>query len=65
MTLAQARGVLADELRRKRIGPSVAVWSVAQETTALQTAICLGDDLPTAGDVRLAGRLPVLKLGAT
>jgi hypothetical protein len=60
-TLAQSRGVLADELRRKTI-PDVAGWSAAQETAALQTAICLGDALPAVGDVRLADKLPFLKL---
>ena len=62
VTLAQARGVLADELRRKRIGRDVAAWSTAAETSALQGATCLGDELPTVGDVRLAARLPILAL---
>ena len=61
VTLVQARGILADELRRKRIA-DVAGWSTAQETAALQSAICLGDELPAVGDVRLADRLPALEV---
>jgi hypothetical protein len=61
VTLVQARGILADELRRKGIGDVVG-WSLVQETTALQTAFCLGDELPAVGDVRLADRLPALRL---
>jgi hypothetical protein len=64
VTLAQARGVLADELRRKTLGAATPAWSVAQENTALQTATCLGDELPTAGDVRLAARFAPLQLAS-
>jgi hypothetical protein len=64
VTLAQARGVLADELRRKKLGAGTPAWSVAQENTALQTATCLGDELPAAGDVRLAARFAPLQLAS-
>jgi hypothetical protein len=73
-TLAVARGVIADELRRRAIaqklassggGETTLQWSAEREASAVATAICLHDDLPGGGDFpvsedREVGVVPVL-----
>lgn len=61
VTLSFARGVIADELRRRGIADAPA-WTVAEQTKALETAICLRDELPASGDERLADRIVFLRL---
>ena len=54
-TLAVARAVITDELRRRAIskrdrgGETTLQWSEDREAAAADTAICLGDDLPGTG----------------
>jgi hypothetical protein len=65
LPLTVARGIIADELARKTLYPSVgplAAWTAAQETPLLDTAICVQDQLPAVGDVKLANLVPFLKL---
>ncbi len=62
-TLAAARDVLADELRRQRI-PKLWSWTTARQTRVLERTTCRRDELPTPGEVRLADFLPFLKLPA-
>jgi hypothetical protein len=63
--LTVARGIIADEIARRAlytsVGP-VAAWTATQETAALDTAICVQDQLPAVGDVKLANLVPFLKL---
>jgi hypothetical protein len=58
-TLAVARGVIADELRRRQIAAlpdaerssaTTQVWSADVEAAAADTATCLRDELPGTGD---------------
>jgi hypothetical protein len=65
LSRARARELLADELRRARLktqlnGGLITPWTVEQETKALDTAVCLRDELPAVGDVRLASYVPFL-----
>jgi len=71
VTLVLARQILADEVRRQRLARQLAgqtppldlvAWTVAEQTKALDRAICLRDELPVAGDVRLAEHVPILRL---
>ena len=62
LSIDVARGVTGDEVARTRLGPSVASWTAGQETPLLDSAICRGDQLPAAGDVKLANLVPFLKL---
>jgi hypothetical protein len=73
LTLAFGRQVLADELRRQKLSAmlaaanpplDLAAWTTSEQTNALSAAICLRDELPAAGDVRLADHVPFLKLAA-
>ena len=61
---ARAREVLADELRRARLkaqlGAPITPWTVDQETKALDSAVCLADELPAVRDIRFATYLPFL-----
>jgi hypothetical protein len=71
-TLAVARSVIRDELRRRSIGQTLAgtgqsmlEWTADRETKAVDTAICLHDDLPGRGgfpltDAREVGVVPLL-----
>jgi hypothetical protein len=73
-TLAVARAVIADELRRRAIaqklassggGETTLQWTAEHEASAVATAICLHDDLPGDGDFpvsenREVGVVPVL-----
>lgn len=63
VSLEFARNVIADELRR-RARP----WSweriVSEQTRALNSAICLRDELPSPGDVRLSEYVSFLALDA-
>jgi hypothetical protein len=65
LPLTVARGIIADEIARKTLYASVgpiAAWTVARETPLLDTAICVQDQLPPVGDVKLANLVPFLKL---
>jgi hypothetical protein len=66
IALDTARGVIGDELRRNKLAPlvggDVKGWTEAAQRSALGTAICLQDQLPPAGDVRLATYAPFLAL---
>jgi hypothetical protein len=71
LTLAFARQVIADELRRQKLAAALAAaappadlgaWTASEQTNALQTAICLRDELPSVGDVRLADHVAFLKV---
>jgi hypothetical protein len=57
VTLGFARGVIADQLRLRRLDPNAVL---AEEKRELDLAVCAKDELPVAGDVRLASRLPFL-----
>ncbi len=71
-TLGVARGIIRDELRRHAIaanlaasgGGSMLEWTADREARAVDTAICLHDDLPGGGgfprtDAREVGVVPV------
>jgi hypothetical protein len=74
-SLAVARDVIRDELRRRAIGQklassgssqSVLEWTATREAAAVDTAICLRDQLPGDGDFpisenREVGVVPVLQ----
>jgi hypothetical protein len=74
-TLAVAREVIRDELRRRAIAQELAAagagettlqWTAEHEASAVDTAICLHDDLPGGGDFpvsenREVGVVPVLE----
>jgi hypothetical protein len=72
-TLEVARAVIRDELRRRSIaeklagssGPTMLEWTAEREARAVDTAICLHDDIPGRGgfpstDAREVGVVPVL-----
>jgi hypothetical protein len=72
-TLAVARGIIADELRRRAIASQLAAsgspqttleWTADREANAVNTTTCLHDDLPGAGgfpqtDAREVGVIPL------
>jgi hypothetical protein len=66
-TLAIARGILADELRRRRIAAIVAhrsaqtalSWAADATAAAADTAICLRDQLPGSGDFPRSNKLEI------
>jgi len=67
-TVAVARGIIADELRRHAIagrGANVFDWIAAHEDAAVDQAICLRDDLPgtgqplSVGNARAVGTVPL------
>src|SRR5262249_7670746 len=73
-TLRLARDVVRDELRRELIasgpaadaGKTMLAWTADREATAIDTAICLHDELPGDGgfpttDSREVGVVPVLE----
>ena len=74
-TLAVARGVIRDELRRRATaqklassggGETTLQWTAEHEASAVATAICLHDELPGSGDFPLSenrevGVVPVLQ----
>jgi hypothetical protein len=71
LTLAFGRQVIADELRRRKLATVLAAanppaelveWTTSEQTNVLNQAICLRDELPVVGDVRLADHVPFLKL---
>ena len=74
LTLAFGRQVIADELRRRKLAAELAAanpptdlaaWTAAEQTKALNQAVCRGDELPAVGDVRLVDHVPFLKLAGT
>jgi hypothetical protein len=74
LTLASGRQLIADEVRRRKLAAAlaaaspptdVAAWTASEQTNALNQAICQRDELPAAGDVRLADHVPFLKVGSS
>jgi hypothetical protein len=73
-TLGVARGIIRDELRRRALAAMLSAqgstqttldWTATREAAAVDTAICLHDDLPGAGgfpqtDAREVGLVPLL-----
>jgi hypothetical protein len=65
LSLDVARGIVADEVARKQLFPlvgPVAAWTTAAAQQALDAAVCRRDELPAAGDVKLASWARFLKL---
>jgi hypothetical protein len=71
LSLALARQIIADEVRRQKLaltlavespGVDISVWTTAEQTKALNQAICLRDELPAVGDFRLTDHWPLLRL---
>jgi hypothetical protein len=71
LSLAVARQIIADEVRRQKLaltlaaespGVDVSVWTTTEQTKALNQAICLRDELPAVGDFRLTDHWPLLRL---
>lgn len=62
-TLAVARGILADELRRRRAavqsGQTALSWAADLTSAAADTAICLRDELPGSGDFPRSNKLEI------
>jgi hypothetical protein len=62
-TVEIARGILADELRRRRIarsaGQTALTWAADVTSAAAATAICLRDELPGYGDFPRSNTLDV------
>jgi hypothetical protein len=64
-TVAVARGIIEDELRRKRIAATVAPpetaisWTAVVTSAAADTATCLRDDLPGSGDFPRSNSLDI------
>jgi hypothetical protein len=61
--LGQARPTIAAALRSFARGAAFETWSVAQQRSALNDAICARDDLPQPAAVDLTSYLPFLRLG--
>jgi hypothetical protein len=62
-TVAVARGVVADELRRRRIaaqhGRAALTWAADLTSAAADTATCVRDELPGYGDFPRSNKLDV------
>jgi hypothetical protein len=61
-TVAVARAIIEDELRRRRIArttPSALAWTTDVTSAAADTAICLRDELPGRGDFPRSNSLDV------
>ena len=58
--LSVARPGIAAVLRAFERRAAFERWSVERQTVLLRGAVCLRDDLPEAGTIRLAGYLPFL-----
>ena len=63
MPLGQAKPTIAAALRGFARGAAFEQWSVAQQRSALSTAICVRDELPQPAAVDLTSYLPFLRLG--
>ena len=61
--LGQAKPTIAAALRGFARGAAFEKWSVAQQRSALNDAICARDDLPQPAAVDLTSYLPFLRLG--
>jgi hypothetical protein len=67
-TVAIARGIIGDQLRRRRIearlprGTTYRSWALAAQRRALDSTICTRDRMPAPGVVDLTQRLPFLRL---
>jgi hypothetical protein len=61
--LGQVRPTIAAALRAFARGAAFERWSVGQQRSALNTAICARDDLPQPSAVDLTSYLPFLRLG--
>lgn len=64
LPLRAARPAIQALLAHSAQDDAYQAWVTGQETSLLQNAICLRDDLPAAGDVDLAGYLPFLDLSS-
>jgi hypothetical protein len=67
VTRGVARGVVADQIRRRKLvavlqGRSVRRWSLEAQSRALEATTCLDDDVAVAGVVDLAAFLPFLRV---
>ena len=66
VSVATSRAIIADELRRQALTRrgvgDVAKWTADEQTKLLDVAICLRDELPVTGFVRLADRVQFLRL---
>jgi hypothetical protein len=60
LPLAQVRPAIRSALQAFAQGAAFESWTVARQTTALDNATCLGDDLPAPGSVDLSLFLPFL-----
>jgi hypothetical protein len=64
-TLDVARGILGDELRRRRIaarvtaGQATLTWTADVTSAAADTAVCLRDELPGSGDFPRSNKLEI------
>jgi hypothetical protein len=62
---SQARTAIGAALRSFERRAAFEQWTVRRQESALRTAICRKDELPSSGTVRLASYLPFLALTAT
>lgn len=60
--LEQARGAISAALRAFARRAAFESWTLFRQEALLKTAICLRDELPSAGTVRLTSYLPFLSL---
>ena len=65
-TVEIARGILGDELRRRKVaarasreGKTTLVWAADVTSAAADTAICLRDELPGSGDFPRSNKLEI------
>lgn len=67
-TVAVARGIIGDQLRRRRIearlprGTTYRAWALAEQRRVLDSTICANDAIPALGVVDPAGPLRFLRL---
>jgi len=64
LPLSRARPAIAEALRSFARGQAFESWTVARQSSALDAAVCLKDDLPQPGAVDLSTFLPFLSLTA-
>lgn len=61
----QARGAISAALRTFERRAAFERWSLGRQASALGSAICRGDDVPTPSTIRLTGYLPFLSLAGS
>jgi hypothetical protein len=59
---SQARGAIAAALRSFERRAAFEQWTLSRQESALKTAICRKDELPSSGTIRLASYIPALML---